>query len=91
MVTPHLSSAVVSKLKEKRYCPKCGKGVWMTLEGWELWPWATHPCVKEMDMTPEEVTNIVATLEQENRQLRARNDRLEEVLARILEIIEDNK
>ena len=88
---PHLSSVVVNKLKEKRYCPKCGKGVWMTLEGWERWAWATHPCIKEMEMTPEEVIDMVATLEQENKQLRARNERLEQALAKIFEIIEDNK
>lgn len=81
----------MNKLKEKRYCPKCGKGVWMTLEGWERWAWATHPCIKEMDMTPEEVTAMVATLEQENRQLHARNERLEQVIKQIIEIIESNK
>jgi hypothetical protein len=44
-----------------------------------------------MEMTNDEVIAMVATLEQENNQLRARNERLEEALAKIVEIIEDNK
>lgn len=81
----------MNKLKEKRYCPKCGEGVWMTLEGWELWPWATHPCIKEMDMTPDEVTALLLQLENENKRLRERNDRLEEVLNKIKALVKDNK
>ena len=78
-------------LKEKRYCPKCGKGVWMTLAGWDKWAWATHPCIKDLEMTNEEVIDMVSTLEQENRQLRARNERLQEVIDKIKELIESNK
>ena len=78
-------------IKEKRYCPRCGEGVWMTEAGWTTWPWATHACLKDMEMTPDEVISMIATLEQENAQLRARNERLEEALAKIIEIIEDNK
>jgi cell division septum initiation protein DivIVA len=44
-----------------------------------------------MEMTPDEVIDMIATLEQENKQLRARNERLQEVLNRIQEIIESNK
>jgi cell division septum initiation protein DivIVA len=44
-----------------------------------------------MEMTPDEVIDMIATLEQENMQLRARNERLQEVLNRIQEIVESNK
>ena len=81
----------MSNTKEKRYCPKCGKGVWMTEDGWRLWPWATHPCIKEMDMTPDEVTALLFNLENENRKLRERNQQLEEVLDKIVELVEANK
>ena len=63
----------------------------MTEAGWTTWPWATHACLKDMEMTPDEVIGMIATLEQENKQLRARNERLEEVIKKILETIESNK
>jgi len=44
-----------------------------------------------MKMTPDEVTDMIATLEQENKQLRARNERLQEVIDRIVELVEANK
>jgi hypothetical protein len=44
-----------------------------------------------MEMTPDEVIDMIATLEQENMQLRARNERLQEVLNRIIELVEANK
>jgi cell division septum initiation protein DivIVA len=44
-----------------------------------------------MEMTPDEVIDMIATLEQENKQLRARNERLQEVIDRIQELIESNK
>jgi hypothetical protein len=42
-------------------------------------------------MTPDEVIAMIATLEQENMQLRARNERLQEVIDKIQELIESNK
>lgn len=44
-----------------------------------------------MKMTPDEVIAMIATLEQENMQLRARNERLQEVIDRIVELVEANK
>lgn len=86
-----LNMTTAQLTKEKRHCPRCGKGVWMTKRGWELWAWSTHPCIKDMTMTPEEVSDMIATLEQENRQLRARNERLQQAIDKINEIIEANK